>query len=158
MSSAECVSSSDEGQGFLGRVEMKFQGREITALKSLPIESALDNPALQNGGMSLRDLLDRELTDPEVAKDVASTRRRLGSTKQQHGLAKLRLSTGLSQQQVADAMGVQQPAIARWERNPSGIAADRMLALASALNLSMADVAQAIEEQLTTPLRTAHAE
>ncbi len=123
-------------------VELRFQGREI------PITTTEVDDSVSCGGMSLRDLLDRELSDNDIAERVSIARRNIGRSKRKNGLAKLRLTAGLSQQQVADSMNIQQPAIARWERNPGSITADNMRALAKALHSSMSEVAQVIEEQL----------
>lgn len=155
MSSAECVATNESG-GYLGQVELKFQGREISSATSVSIDNTSDDSAIRNGGMSLRELLDRELANKDVAAKVATARRRVGQTHKQKGLAKLRLSAGLSQQQVADGMGIQQPAIARWERNPGSITAENMRALARALNSTMSTVAQAIEEQLMNQASMEH--
>ena len=149
MSTAECVSSSEGANTYLGKVELKFQGREIsTSAPSSEVEN-IDNPAIRNEGMSLANLLNREMADSDVSNRVSVARRRLGQAQKENGLAKLRLSAGLSQKNVADAMGLQQPAIARWERHPGSISAENMRSLARALNLSMSDVAEAIDVQLS---------
>lgn len=155
MTSAECVATNESG-GYLGQVELKFQGREISSATSVSIDNLTDDAAMQNGGMSLRELLNRELANKDVAAKVATARRRVGQTQKINSLAKLRLSAGLSQQQVADGMGIQQPAIARWERNPGSITAENMRALAKALGSTMSNVAQAIEEQLMNQASMEH--
>lgn len=147
--SAECLSINESGTGYLRTAELKFQGHEVTA-PVLTIDNASNNIAIKNGGISLSDLLKKEMANPIVAARASAVRRRIGQVKQAHGIAKLRLSAGMSQQQVADAMGVQQPAIARWERHPGGISASNMRDMAAALSMTMSDVAQAIDEQLSS--------
>lgn len=151
MKSAECLSTDVSNSKYLGTVELKFQGVDVTPLHPT---TRNNDPAIKNGGMSLSDLLNKEMADVNVAARASGVRRRLGRTKQSNGIAKLRLEAGLSQQQVADAMGLQQPAIARWERNPGAMSVDNLRALAKALNLSTSTAAQAIDEQLTTQQST----
>lgn len=153
MKSAECLSTNESGTRYLRAVELKFQGHEVTAPQPTA-DNASNNIAIKNGGVSLGDLLKKEMANPDVAARASGVRRRLGQAKQASGIAKLRLNAGMSQQQVADAMGVQQPAIARWERHPGGISASNMRDMAAALNMTMSDVAQAIDEQLSSEQST----
>lgn len=153
MTSAECLGTNKSNASYLRTVELKFQGHEVTAPQPVA-DNASNNLAIQNGGMSLSDLLKKEMANPDVAARASDARRRIGQAKQVNGIAKIRLSAGMSQQQVADAMGVQQPAIARWERHPGGISASNMRDMAAALNMTMGEVAQAIDEQLTSQQST----
>jgi transcriptional regulator with XRE-family HTH domain len=52
----------------------------------------------------------------------------------------LREQAGLSQQQVADRLGLTQRAYAHWERNPVALRPDQLLGLAEALNVSVEDL------------------
>ena len=52
----------------------------------------------------------------------------------------LREQTGLSQQQLADRLGLTQRAYAHWERNPVALRPDQLLGLAEALNVSVDDL------------------
>ena len=72
---------------------------------------------------------DRMACDPEFAKIMRA--RELTSQ-----LADLRRSLGLTQQQVADRMGVARPRVAEIERRPDGIAFARILDYAQALGAS----------------------
>ncbi|HEX7774847.1 MAG TPA: helix-turn-helix transcriptional regulator [Pyrinomonadaceae bacterium] len=52
----------------------------------------------------------------------------------------LREQAGLSQQQLADRLGLTQRAYAHWERNPVALRPDQLLNLAQALNVSVEDL------------------
>ena len=57
-----------------------------------------------------------------------------------HRLHTLREQAGLSQQQLADRLGLTQRAYAHWERNPVALRPDQLLGLAEALNVSVEDL------------------
>jgi len=50
------------------------------------------------------------------------------------------LQAGLSQQQLADKIGLTQRAYAYWERHPVALRPDQLLSLAQALNVSVDDL------------------
>lgn len=52
----------------------------------------------------------------------------------------LREQAGLSQQQLADKLGLTQRAYAHWERNPVALRPDQLLNLAQVLNVSVEDL------------------
>jgi transcriptional regulator with XRE-family HTH domain len=52
----------------------------------------------------------------------------------------LREQAGLSQQQLADRLGLTQLAYAHWERHPVALRPDQLLGLAQALNVSVEDM------------------
>ncbi len=52
----------------------------------------------------------------------------------------LREQAGLSQQQLADRIGLSQRAYAYWERHPVALRPDQLLSLAQALNVSVDDL------------------
>ena len=52
----------------------------------------------------------------------------------------LREQAGLSQQQLADRIGLTQRAYAYWERHPVALRPDQLLSLAQALNVSVEDL------------------
>jgi transcriptional regulator with XRE-family HTH domain len=52
----------------------------------------------------------------------------------------LREQAGLSQQQLADKIGLSQRAYAYWERHPVALRPDQLLSLAQALNVSVDDL------------------
>jgi transcriptional regulator with XRE-family HTH domain len=51
-------------------------------------------------------------------------------------IAQAREKTGLTQQQLADKLGVSQPVIAYWEREPVALRADQLATLADVLDVS----------------------
>lgn len=55
-------------------------------------------------------------------------------------LYQLRLAAGLSQQQLADKIGLSQRAYAYWERHPVALRPDQLEQLALALNVSVSDL------------------
>ena len=52
----------------------------------------------------------------------------------------LRQQAGLSQQQLADRLGISQRAYAHWERNPVALRPDQLLGVADALNVSVEEL------------------
>jgi transcriptional regulator with XRE-family HTH domain len=52
----------------------------------------------------------------------------------------LREQAGLSQQQLAERLGLTQRAYAHWERNPVALRPEQLLSLAEALNVSVDDL------------------
>ena len=52
----------------------------------------------------------------------------------------LREQAGLSQQELAERIGLTQRAYAHWERHPVALRADQLLKLAQALNVSVDDL------------------
>lgn len=52
----------------------------------------------------------------------------------------LRVAAGLSQQQLADKLGLSQRAYAYWERHPVALRPDQLQQLAIALNVSVSDL------------------
>ncbi|MFD1578199.1 helix-turn-helix transcriptional regulator [Ramlibacter ginsenosidimutans] len=68
----------------------------------------------------------------------------LSAPGQRPTLASLRLRAGMSQAQLASALGTQQPNVARWERNPGNLEVATLKKLASALGVSVHDVLVAV--------------
>lgn len=62
-------------------------------------------------------------------------------------LYQLRLAAGLSQQQLADKLGLSQRAYAYWERHPVALRPDQLEQLAVALNVSVSDLMGEKEEK-----------
>ncbi|MFY9570228.1 MAG: helix-turn-helix transcriptional regulator [Blastocatellia bacterium] len=52
----------------------------------------------------------------------------------------LRQQAGLSQQQLADRLGISQRAYAHWERNPVALRPDQLLGVTEALNVSVEEL------------------
>jgi transcriptional regulator with XRE-family HTH domain len=63
-------------------------------------------------------------------------------------LASLRIAVGLSQQQVADAIGVRQSTVATWERSPRPPKGDMLPGLAAVLKVSISTLIDQSSESL----------
>ncbi len=62
-------------------------------------------------------------------------------------LAAVRRSKGLTQQQLADKLGLSQRAYAYWERHPVALRPDQLEQLANVLNVSISDLLEDKEAQ-----------
>lgn len=85
---------------------------------------------------------------PGRAAALAKARQRLATELGTTPLAALRLRAGLSQQQVAERMGVSQPQVARCEQGKHDPGTETIARLADALGASVADVFQCAREGL----------
>ena len=74
---------------------------------------------------------------PEVKTGRPTKRERTPFGQRLHTL---REQAGLSQQQLADKLGLTQRAYAHWERNPVALRPDQLLNLAQTLNVSVEDL------------------
>ena len=74
---------------------------------------------------------------PDVQTGRPTTRERTPFGQRLHTL---REQAGLSQQQLAERLGLTQRAYAHWERNPVALRPDQLLSLAEALNVSVDDL------------------
>lgn len=105
------------------------------------------DPALDAGGLEADDFLAQFLAQPDMAEAVAQVRQEVGAAQaetQGCGLAALRLKAGLSQKELGAKMGKLQPAIARWERDPSQMQLVNVFAYYEALGISAQDFHDAI--------------
>ena len=104
-------------------------------------------------GTNIRNRIAKLEKKPARAAALAKARQRLGSSlqaadsKNEHTLAAMRLSAGLSQAKLADLMGTQQPNIARLEKNPAGLQAATVLKLAQALGVDPLKILQLTTEK-----------
>lgn len=119
------------------------------------------DPAILAGGHELGDYLSRRERNPARAAAMAKARQRLAqSISKQSGsegptsLAALRLKAGLSQTQMAGRMQTQQPAVARFERDPSNLGFATLSAIAAAVGCTEGDVANVIAAQLKTTVKS----
>jgi transcriptional regulator with XRE-family HTH domain len=69
--------------------------------------------------------------DMPMGRPTTKTRAPLGGR-----IAAARLEAGLTQQQLADKLGVTQRVVTYWEREAAGLRADQLAQLAEALNVS----------------------
>jgi DNA-binding XRE family transcriptional regulator len=74
---------------------------------------------------------------PDVQTGRPTTRERTPFGQRLHTL---REQAGLSQQQLAERLGLTQRAYAHWERNPVALRPEQLLSLAEALNVSVDDL------------------
>lgn len=102
-------------------------------------------------GTSLKSLMKMREKDPARSKYLKAARLKLSEQidKDKYPLAQLRLSKGLSQTQLADKMGMQQPSIARIERGAEDIKLSTIEKLSVALGVDKYEVFVAAELQRT---------
>jgi DNA-binding XRE family transcriptional regulator len=150
MSSTEFQSSLDMGSVQHGRATMR--ATMLLHDKWVPLDSLADDPAILNGGMEAGEFFARRSRDPVRAARLAIARKKLGQALdathgQRTGLVALRMKAGLSQTELAQRMGTQQPSVARWERSPEKMGFETIEAWANALNIDTLDVCAAIKAQ-----------
>jgi len=97
-------------------------------------------------GISVESLLD-DVDDAFLGK-VANARKRLSQDLEKvsdvPSLKKLRLAAGLSQKELADAIGSKQPYVSRLEREGGNPSAARVRQLSAALSVAYNDVLEAL--------------
>jgi len=114
------------------------------------VGKAVVGPAIREGDQLVGDYLAQQEKIPARAEAMARARARAAAAEERAdlggpSLATLRLKAGLSQAQLAQAMGTQQPNVARWERNPGNLEYGSMKKLAAALGLATEDVLRVLE-------------
>lgn len=127
---------------------LTMEGRDLNAPELTCTDLQTDR-AILNGGITLDDFLARELADPEVAAAAREVRKASGRAKQQTGIAKLRLTAGLTQAELATRMQTQQSAIARLEKNPSTMSYAGMVTMSEAIGCDLSELFTAIQKQCT---------
>ena len=151
----------------LGCVEMGTATFRVMVNKPNGTWAALSDltadPAILAGGHELGDYLRRIERNPKRAAGLAKARMRLAQsmatqamTEQPASLAALRLQAGLSQTQLAEKMGTKQPAIARFEKDPSAMQYPTMSAIAKVFGCQVGDVANIIAAQTEASARHAN--
>lgn len=120
--------------------------------KWVPLDALSDDPAIVNGGAEASDFFARRSKDPVRAARLATARKKLGQALEathgkRTGLVALRMKVGLSQTELAQRMGTQQPSVARWERSPKTMSFQNIEAIAVALGVGAMEVFSAIQEQ-----------
>lgn len=105
-----------------------------------------------HGGVPIRDRMRRLEANPKRAASLARARTRLGTwlgnepdAPASSRLAALRLRAGLSQAQLAEALGTSQPSVARMEKGTGNHTMDVIRAWAKALNVTPNDLFEAFE-------------
>ncbi len=96
---------------------------------------------------SIQELIAERERDPRKAAALARARQKLSAHLSEGGsvsIAQLRLSKGLSQVQLATAMNVKQPYIARVERGDDDLKFSTIESLARALGETVSTIAQSL--------------
>lgn len=103
-------------------------------------------PAHSTHGVPIASLVAEREKDPRKAAAYARARQKLAArlADDEISLAKLRLAKGMSQAQLADAMGKKQPYVARLETGSNDLQVSTVEALARALSVSPAEVFAAV--------------
>jgi DNA-binding XRE family transcriptional regulator len=86
----------------------------------------------------LDELIAKSCEDPKFAELWKQSEARLA-------LARLRKDSNLTQQQVADRMGISRPRVAEIERNPLRVSLGRMLRYVEAIGASLAQVEKVLQ-------------
>ena len=147
MRTAEFRTTVDAGATKIGMVTCRAtwsQGSEWATIVNLA-----DDPALDAGGLEADEFLAQFLAEPGMADAVTKVRRKVGEAQASEagcGLAALRLKAGLSQKELGERMGKLQPAIARWERNPSQMQMENAMAYCDAIGITMQEFHDAIRQ------------
>ncbi len=120
--------------------------------KWVPLDPLADDPAVVSGGTEASEFFARRSRDPVRAVRLATARKKLGQALeathgQRTGLVALRMKAGLSQTELAQRMGTQQPSVARWERSPEKMGFETIEAWAHALGVDTMVVCAAIKAQ-----------
>ena len=91
--------------------------------------------SLPNGFVRFSSLEENEVNRPDEEL-LAKARTSLASERNVSGLAKLRLQAGLSQKDLAHAIGSSQPRLSKWENGTEKPGFDNLRQLREALNVS----------------------
>jgi len=103
-------------------------------------------PAHSTHGVSIGALVAEREKDPRKAAAYARARQKLAARLAggEASLVQLRLAKGMSQSQLADAMGKKQPYVARLESGSNDVQVSTIEALAKALSVPAAEVFAAV--------------
>lgn len=120
--------------------------------KWVVLDPLADESALLKGGTEAGEFFARRSRDPVRAARLVVARKKLGQALvatqgQRTGLVALRMKAGLSQTELAQRLGTQQPSVARWERSPETMKFESIEAWAHALDVNIMDVCAAIKAQ-----------
>jgi DNA-binding XRE family transcriptional regulator len=115
------------------------------------VDMTTPRPVEVGEGRTISELIAERQNDPRKAAALMRARKKIAGiiTSEGVSIASLRLAKGMSQQQLADAMGVKQPYIARIERGED-VKISTIVSLAKALGESTESVFKAMENILKT--------
>jgi DNA-binding XRE family transcriptional regulator len=111
-------------------------------------EGALSSPEPIQGATRMAEYASASEAKPGRADALAKARQNLAGELAASPLAALRLRAGLSQQQVAERMGVSQPQVARCEQSKHDPGTETIARLAQALGVSVSEVFDAVRDGL----------
>lgn len=114
----------------------------------LVFEGALTQPEVIGGATPIVNYSKTSAAKSGRAAALAKARQKLAGELAASPLATLRLRAGLSQQQIAERMGVSQPQVARCEQGKHDPGTETIARLAEALGVSIAEVFEAAHEGL----------
>lgn len=104
------------------------------------VDFTRDLEPIPDGFVRLEDFLNEFETDPSLADGLASARREIAAERNAAGersLALLRMRRGLTQQQLADALGTKQPTVSRLELGQQVPGLSMLRRLAAVLGVDM---------------------
>ena len=138
--------------GFVQQGHATMRATMLVHNKWVLLNPLADDPAILNGGAEASEFFARRSRDPVRAARLATARKKLGQTLEathgrRTGLVALRMKAGLSQTELAQRIGTQQPSVARWERSPEKMGFETIEAWANALGVDTMDVCLAIKGQ-----------
>ncbi|MEE1653762.1 helix-turn-helix domain-containing protein [Brachymonas sp. J145] len=153
ISSAEFQSSMDMGSVQVGHASMR-----VTVVSTDLINDESGRPAKAERSRRLSDYLRSSASKPGRAEHLSAAARELATSDQVtlRPLTRLRLNADMTQAKLAGLMGVSQPNIAKWERDPGNMTCDTQRRLAKALGITFMEVAAAIDSQHQNCLQSAN--
>jgi DNA-binding XRE family transcriptional regulator len=111
-------------------------------------EGSLTQPEGIRGATPMSEYAQRSAAHPDRAAALVKARQKLAFELAASPLSAMRLRAGLSQQQVAERMGISQPQVARYEQGKHDPGTETIARLAKALGASVDEVFKAAHESL----------
>lgn len=99
---------------------------------------------VDDGFISADELLEEFVTE-EVNARLPKARMRLAEKQNFKGLARLRMAAGMSQTDLADAVGTSQPRLSRWEARLDAPSTENLRALRDALQCSFDELLDSVK-------------
>ncbi|QYF95587.1 helix-turn-helix transcriptional regulator [Massilia sp. PAMC28688] len=125
-----------------------MSAKTVTGLMYTKVTFDMAPPAATHSthGVSIGALVSQREKDPRKAAAYARARQKIAGrlAGEEPSLAQLRLAKGMSQSQLAEAMGKKQPYVARLESGSNDVQMSTIEAIAKALALPAADVFVAV--------------
>lgn len=133
----------------MGSVQTGHASMRVTLISADLINDESERAVRAGRSRRLSDYLRESASKPERAEHLSAAARELATTDKVslRPLTRLRLQADMTQAALAESMGVSQPNIAKWERDPGNMTCETQRRLAIALGVNYMDVAAAIEAQ-----------